>query len=108
MQTEIYKTALGNEFIKPIDGNIKTLMISQTKGCYQYSAILRLYNQGYIIGYLADGSQIKGKAGKYLGRYQTSLRNVINRINKVLPDNIEICSGSVGPKGAFGYYINVY
>ncbi len=108
MNTKIYKTEFGDEYLKPDDEQIKELMISQTRGCYQESAISRLYNEGYIIGYKATGSPIKGKAGNYQSKYQTSLRNVINRINKILPDGIEICSGSVGPKGAFGYYLEVY
>lgn len=106
MQYKNYKTAYGYTHRKPVNENLKQLMLDQTRGCYQESVIVRLYEQGYLIGYMADG-KLRGKARNYQSKYQRSLRNVINRINDVLPENVWICSGSVGPKGAFGYYLEV-
>ena len=78
---------------------------SQTRGTFQASVAENLIRNGYIISYLADGGILKGKAANYKGRYEESVRNLMNRIESVLPGTLEIKAGSVGPKGGFGYYL---
>lgn len=46
---------------------------------------------------------LKGKAQKYQTKYQTSLRNLVTRIDEHLVGSLELVDDQVGPKGAFGY-----
>jgi hypothetical protein len=62
-----------------------------------------------VIGYLATGSQLKGKAKSYNSHYDRSLSNFMNRVATAIHRNSPyyLLTGKVGPNGAFGYYIIV-
>ena len=79
------------------------LIRNQAKGSWQQDVVENLINHGYIIGYEATGSQLKGKARSYQSKYQRSLRNLMTRIDEHLVGSLEILDDQVGPKGAFGY-----
>ena len=83
------------------------LVIDQARGSWQRSVCQSLLRDGYIIGYQATGSSLRGKARKYQSKYQTSLHNLMDRVTQVILDESPYCliHGRVGPKGAYGYYI---
>ena len=86
---------------KELSGMIR----SQTRGNFQEAVAENLIRNGYIISYLADGGILKGNAARYKGRYEQSVQNLMSRIESILPGTLEIKSGTVGPKGGFGYYL---
>ncbi len=79
------------------------LLRKQAKGAWQQEVVENLIANGYVIGYKATGSMLKGKAQKYQTKYQTSLRNLVTRIDEHLVGSLELVDDQVGPKGAFGY-----
>ena len=81
------------------------LIRKQARGNYQVSVVENLIRNGYIISYIADGGQLKGKASKYKGRYEQSVQNLMTRIEEHLPGTLEVKSGAVGPKGGHGYWL---
>lgn len=99
------KTPHGDECIVPTPA-IAGIILSETRGSYQRDAACLFIKRGWMVLYQADGAKVKGKAGKYSGRYQRSIRNMMDRIMDALPAGVSIISGSVGPKGAFGYYLS--
>ncbi len=88
-----------------VDETIREIILSQAKGNYQINVAKNLCDNGYIIGYIADGGTLKGKAGKYQSKYARSMNNLMDRIGENLPNNIVLIDGKVGIKGAFGYYL---
>jgi hypothetical protein len=107
---ETLKTPQKKECIGSIDPQSKLgeLVLSQAIGSWQRIVAVRLLDHGYIIGYLADGGKLKGRAKNYQSKYAKSLYNLMNRIKEELNTNspYKLISGSVGPKGAFGYYLS--
>lgn len=102
------KTPFGDECMTvETDSKLGNLITSQARGDWQRAVVANLCKQGYIIGYLAD-SKLRGKARQYQSHYQESLTNLMDRISDALHDNSPFCliSGSVGPNGAFGYYLS--
>ncbi len=89
------------------DSKLGNLITSQARGNWQRAVVSNLCKQGYIIGYLADG-KLRGKARQYQSHYQESLTNLMDRIFNVLQKNspYRLVSGSVGPNGAYGYYLS--
>lgn len=83
------------------------LITSQAHGSWQREVVRNLCDQGYIVGYLATGL-LKGNARKYNSHYARSLENLMRRVTESVHMNspYNIVSGSVGPKGAFGYYLS--
>ena len=105
---ETKKTPHGDECIAvKTDSKLGNLITSQARGNWQRAVVANLCNQGYIVGYLADG-KLRGKARNYQSHYQASLTNLMDRVTDALHDNSPFCliSGSVGPNGAFGYYLS--
>jgi hypothetical protein len=82
---------------------LAALIREQARGSYQAGVANHLIQYGYVIGYRATGSMLKGNARKYNGKYATSVRNLMNRIEEKLPGTLCIEKGPVGPKGGFGY-----
>ncbi len=82
---------------------LSKLIREQTRGTFQEGVANHIINYGYVIEYCADGSMLKGKAKKYSGHYAESVRNLMNRIENILPGTLCIEKGPVGPKGGFGY-----
>ena len=76
------------------------------RGAWQREVLRNLIIDGYVIGYRATGP-LKGRAKSYQSHYAKSLTNMMNRIEEILehetPYKLE--SGSVGPRGGWGYYI---
>ena len=107
---EYLKTPQGENCIGSIDpqSRLGELILKHPKGNYQLTVVMRLLDRGYIIGYLADGGKLRGKAKSYRSKYEKSLSNLMNRIREELNTNspFKLISGSVGPKGAFGYYLS--
>jgi len=106
---EVYQTEMktsitpqGDKCILANEGLAKILM-AQTRGSYQRAVIRNLARNGYIVSYLAQGTELRGNARNYSGKYERSLTNLMNRIENVLPGRINLESGSVGSKGGFGY-----
>jgi hypothetical protein len=80
------------------------ILRDEIKGIFQEEFIDNLLT----VGYNQPTINMKGKAANYRGRYETSIRNLVQRINKELDRQAapyKIKSGAVGPKGGFGYYI---
>jgi len=89
------------------NGRMSKLVMDQARGSWQRSVCQSLIRDGYIIGYQATGDSLKGKAKNYQTKYQTSLYNLMHRINRTMQNESEYCliHDRVGPKGAYGYYI---
>ena len=100
------KTPLGEDCIGfSDDSRMYELVVAQAQGSWQNAVAQNLVRNGYIIGYLADGP-LKGKAKKYSSKYRRSLSNLMDRIETALLDTpYSLCSGPVGPKGGYGWYI---
>lgn len=96
------KTPHGDDCIIPNDA-LKSLIAGTARGSYQVAAARNLIATGYIIGYKAQGSEVIGRAAKYKGRYEASLRTFANRVNEKLPGRFHLEYDRVGPKGAWGY-----
>jgi len=102
------KTPFGEVCIIPLEGTRKLIM-SQARGNWQQKVTEQLVQKGYVIGYQATGTQLKGKAKNYQSRYAKSLVNLMNRIENVLvPTPFGLIKDEVGPKGAFGWYLAEY
>lgn len=85
-----------------LDLKIERIMSNEIKGSYQEEFVNTIINQGYDM----PDNNLRGNASKYKGRYQTSIFNLITRINIALSDTkYKIVCGSIGPKGGYGYYI---
>lgn len=109
---EVYKTEpetsatpLGEPCIKANPG-LAAIISSQARGSFQRRVAENLISDGWVVAYLADGKPIRGKAKAYKGRYEASVRNVMNRINDMLPGRYHIESGPVGVKGGYGYWLS--
>ncbi len=102
---QISKTPHGDECIVP-DKIISEIILKQGRGCYQDVVAVRLCMQGYVIGYMANGEALKGKARDYKTHYARSLANLMCRITDALPEGYYLLSGEVGPNGGFGYYLS--
>lgn len=105
---ETKNTPFGEECIAvDQDSKLGNLITSQARGNWQRAVVSNLCDQGYVIGYLADG-KLQGKARQYQSHYSESLKNLMGRISDNLRDNspYRLISGSVGPNGAFGYYLS--
>lgn len=104
------KTPYGEECWAEIDedSRLGTLIMSQARRHWQRSVIRNLLRNGYIIGYQADGSTLKGKAKSYQSSYAKSLYNLMDRVTQVVLDETpyHVVHGATGPKGGFGYYIS--
>lgn len=105
--TTIAKTPYGDECIADFDINsiFSDILFSKVRGQYQNEMISKLL----IDGYIQPTINLRGKAKSYTSRYENSISNCISRINKMLnlmASQYIIKSGSVGPKGGFGYYIS--
>jgi hypothetical protein len=104
------KTPSGKHCVVPVQNSrLAVLITSQANGSWQRNVANKLVETGYIVGYQATGSALRGKAGNYRGHYDRSLANLIARIRTALNDNgapVKIASGSVGPKSGYGYYIS--
>jgi hypothetical protein len=106
---EYLKTPQGENCIGSIDpqSRLGQMVLTQTKGNYQLTIAMRLLDYGYIVGYLAGGGPLRGRAKNYQSKYARSLYNLMNRIEEELKNSpFKLVSGSVGPKGAFGYYLS--
>ena len=101
------KTPQGDQCIIASDP-LTDLMMKSTRGCWQKEVVRRLAAVGWIISYLATGDELRGKAASYSGKYMTSLRHLMERIEDEMPGRYVLESGPVGPKGGFGYYIDKY
>jgi len=75
----------------------------QARGTWQEGVAGYLIRNGYVVGYEADGTRLRGKAGKYGSKYAKSLDNLMVRIEEHLPLGLELKSEQVGQKGAWGY-----
>lgn len=105
---ETKTTPYGEECIAvETDSKLGNLITGQARGSWQRAVVANLCKEGYVIGYLADG-KLRGKARQYQSHYSESLSNLMDRITDTLHDNSPFClrSGSVGPNGAFGYYLS--
>ena len=76
---------------------------NQARGTFQRDVAEQLISKGFVIEYKPAGTQLKGKAKSYSSKYNTSVSNLMGRIEKNLPGTMDIIKGPVGPKGAFGY-----
>jgi hypothetical protein len=107
---EYLKTPQGDNCIGSIDpqSRLGELILKTPKGSFQTTVVMRLLDHGYVIGYLADGGPLRGRARNYQSKYERSLFNLMNRIKEELNTNspFKLVSGSVGPKGGFGYYLS--
>ena len=107
---ETLKTANGKECVGSIDpqSRLGQLVLNQAIGSWQRIVAARLLDHGYIVGYLADGGPLRGRAKNYSSKYERSLGNLMRRIKKELNTNspFKLVAGSVGPKGGFGYYLS--
>jgi hypothetical protein len=101
------KTPHGEEcIVLAIDSEFGNKIYAQARGSWQRNVAINLCKQGYVIGYLADG-KLRGNAKKYQGHYQESLSHLMLRIANALDGSkYSLISGSVGPNGAFGYYLS--
>ena len=79
------------------------LLRKQARGSWQQEVVENLISNGYVVSYQATGNQLRGRAKNYQSKYQTSLRNLMIRIEEHLVGTLEIRSEAVGPKDAFGY-----
>ena len=82
---------------------LRNRIYEQARGTWQEGVAGYLIRNGYVVGYEADGSRLKGKAKKYQSKYAKSLDNLMTRIEEHLPLGLELNSERVGPKGAWGY-----
>jgi hypothetical protein len=105
-ETKMTTTPFGDVCIVP-RGNeeLENIINEQVKGCYQEAVARELIWEGCVIGYKADGDTLKGNAAKYQTHYRRSVEALMARITEALPEGMYLCSGEVGPRGAFGYYL---
>lgn len=99
------QTPNGDECIIP-DEQTAQIIVAQAKGVYQRTVAENLCEQGFVVGYLADGGALKGKAGMYKMRYAESVEHLMDRIYEVLPAGMMLQNGPTGQKGGFGYFLS--
>jgi hypothetical protein len=86
---------------------IVPIIINQARGSWQREVAANLIRNGYVIGYLATGSKLRGKAKSYNTGYERSLSHLMERTRIAVHQSspYRLLDGPVGPKGAFGYYL---
>jgi hypothetical protein len=82
---------------------LATIIRNEARGSWQRGVAENLIRNGFVVGYRADGSMLKGKAKKYSSHYQESLENYMQRLNDVLPGTLFLEHTGVGSRGAWGY-----
>ena len=98
-------TPQGRPCIK-VNAGLEKILDGQARGSYQRAVVRELARSGYVVGYLAQGGALRGKAASYNGKYEISLRHLMNRIEDHLPGRYHIESGATGEKGGFGYWLS--
>lgn len=86
------------------DSRFAYILRSEIRGGFQDAFIKSLIENGYN----QPTINIKGSGIKYRGRYETSIANLVTRINMALDKTsapYRINAGRIGTKGGFGYYI---